>query len=130
MKGDDLEAIVYGHESRNAELVTQLKSRGVDVQGPRSIEHHFWSKNQRDGALLAHELYKRGFLVLVLAPAAPRDGSEYTWNVEAGSKIRSNERQAAKSRDSSSRWPSRSTAGMTGGARPFSKRLRCRSLTI
>ena len=86
MISDDTESIMRGHEARNAELVTQLKSRGVDLQGTRSIEHHFWSKTQRDAALLAHELYRRGFLILVLAPAAPREGSEYTWNVEAGLK--------------------------------------------
>jgi regulator of RNase E activity RraB len=56
----------------------------VDLNAPRSIEHHFWAKTQRDAALLANELYKRGYLLLVLAPAARREDSVYTWNVEAG----------------------------------------------
>lgn len=81
---NDRDLALQGHAARNAELATKLRSRGVDFQTLRSIEHHFWSKTQRDAALLSNELYRRGFLLLVLAPAAPRDGSEYTWNVEAG----------------------------------------------
>ena len=77
---------VNGHSARNADLVRKLKDRGVDLETPRSIEHHFWSKTQRDAALLSNDLYKRGFLLLVLAPAARKEGSEYTWNVEAGFK--------------------------------------------
>jgi regulator of RNase E activity RraB len=82
MTTDD--AAVLGHAARNAELLANLKSRGVNVGDPRSIEHHFWSKSQRDAALLANELYKRGFLLLVLAPATPKEGSDLKWNVEAG----------------------------------------------
>ncbi|HEX2060279.1 MAG TPA: ribonuclease E inhibitor RraB [Thermoanaerobaculia bacterium] len=81
---NDRDLALRGHAVRNAELVGKLRSRGVDLQAPRSIEHHFWSRSQRDAALLSHELYRRGFLILVLAPASPREGSEYTWNVEAG----------------------------------------------
>jgi hypothetical protein len=80
------DAAFHGHVARNAELLSRLKSREVDVKISRSIEHHFWSKSQRDAALLSNELYKRGFLLLVLAPAAPKEGSEFTWNVEAGVK--------------------------------------------
>ncbi len=83
---DDLDTLVRGHSLRNDELVRSLEVRGVDLKTPRSIEHHFWSKTQRDAALLANDLYKRGFMLLVLAPAARKDGSDYKWNVEAGVK--------------------------------------------
>jgi regulator of RNase E activity RraB len=81
---NDLEAAVRGHSIRNSKLLSSLSSRGIDLNTPRSVEHHFWAKTQRDAALLANELYKRGYLLLVLAPAAHREHSEYTWNVEAG----------------------------------------------
>lgn len=81
---NDRNLALQGHAARNAELVTKLRNRGVDLQMPRSVEHHFWSKTQRDAAMLSNELYRRGFLLLVLAPAASREDSEYTWNVEAG----------------------------------------------
>lgn len=80
------DASVRGHSARNVELIANLRSRGVDVGSPRSIEHHFWSRTQRDAALLSHELYRRGFFLLVLAPATPKVGSELKWNVEAGVK--------------------------------------------
>jgi regulator of RNase E activity RraB len=81
---NDRDVALRGHAARNAKLVIDLRSRSVDLQALRSIEHHFWSRTQRDAALLANELYRRGFLLLVLAPATPSEGSEYTWNVEAG----------------------------------------------
>jgi regulator of RNase E activity RraB len=86
VNNNDAEAATHGHAVRNAALLANLTSRGVDLAAPRSVEHHFWSRTQRDAALLAHELYKRGYLLLVLAPAAHREGSEYEWNVEAGAK--------------------------------------------
>jgi regulator of RNase E activity RraB len=63
-----------------------VKARGVETRDAFNVEHHFWSKTQRDAALLANELYKRGFLLLVLAPATRASSSEYAWNVEAGTK--------------------------------------------
>jgi regulator of RNase E activity RraB len=80
----DRDLTLQGHAARNAELLEMLRNRAVDLKAHRSIEHHFWSKSQRDAALLANELYRRGFLLLILARAAPREGSDYTWNVEAG----------------------------------------------
>ena len=93
MTNSEVNTAVRGHVARGVELLGALRRRGVNLVELRSIEHHFWAKSQRDAALLAHALYKRDFLILVIAPASPREGSEYTWNVEAG--IRDNIEHAA-----------------------------------
>ena len=73
-----------GHMKRNAALVKELHDRGADLTVPRSVEHHFWAKSQRDAAMFARELYSKGFLILVLARAQTSDPT-YSWNIEAGS---------------------------------------------
>jgi regulator of RNase E activity RraB len=86
MSDFDIESFVRGHSTRNEELRDKLAKRGIDLKVPRSIEHHFWAKTKRDAALLGNELYKRGYLLLTLAPATVSEGHEHKWNIEAGSR--------------------------------------------
>ena len=72
-----------GHAARNAGLLKSIRGRGVDVAQAHSVEHHFWADTQESAALLAKELYGRGYLILVIAPVDDEDGSKM-WNVEAG----------------------------------------------
>lgn len=60
--------LAHGHAARNAELVRKLRERGVDLQTLRSIEHHFWSKTQRDAALLRRSFTVVDFCFWCLLP--------------------------------------------------------------
>jgi regulator of RNase E activity RraB len=72
-----------GHRARNAELLRALRDRGLSLDQPRAVEHHFWADKQEDAALLAKELYKKGYLILSISPTDLGDGPK-SWNVEAG----------------------------------------------
>lgn len=80
---NEIKGIIRGHEERNQELLRTLRSKGVAIDEARSVEHHFWANSQREAAMLAKELYNRGFLVMAIAPVQTEDGSKL-WNVEAG----------------------------------------------
>lgn len=82
MTENEIKEILRGHHERNQELIRDLRSRGVAIDGRRSVEHHFWAKGQKEAASLAKELYDRSFLVLVISPVETEDGSKF-WNVEA-----------------------------------------------
>ena len=74
---------IVGHNARNAELLQHIRDKGAAVDEPRPIDHHFYASSQKDAALLAKELYSRGYLVLVLSPPRKEDNSAY-WNLEVG----------------------------------------------
>src|SRR5258708_3670713 len=78
-----INGILRGHESRNEELLRALQTKGVALDKGRSVEHHFWANSQREAALLAKELYDRGFLELAISPVSTEDDSKL-WDVEAG----------------------------------------------
>jgi regulator of RNase E activity RraB len=79
----DIQESMAGHAERNAELLGSLRSKGIRLNTPQSVEHHFWAEDQQGAALLAKELHGRGYLVLVISRADKEDGSKL-WNVEAG----------------------------------------------
>jgi len=83
MNQRQINEIIKGHEQRNEELLRALQTKGIALDKGRSVEHHFWANNQREAALLAKELYGRGFIVLELTPVNTEDGST-VWNVVAG----------------------------------------------
>src|SRR5262245_59040108 len=71
------------HWERNAELRKSLLAKHVTLTEQRPIEVFFRAQTERDAAVLARELYRRGFLVTLLAPAATSDAAD-GWTVEAG----------------------------------------------
>jgi regulator of RNase E activity RraB len=79
----EIQDSIRGHEVRNAELLRTIQKKGLNLDTIYFVEHHFWSNKQSDAALLAKELYGRGYLVLVIAAVTADDGSRL-WNVEAG----------------------------------------------
>lgn len=79
----DFELTMRRHIARNAELIDRLAKRSVDLNLPRAIEHHFWAENHRRGVELANELYRLGFILLVLARVKTDDETRDLWNVEA-----------------------------------------------
>jgi len=72
------------HAERNKKLLEVFREKNVDLDESRSIEVHFWAWGQSSSARLAQELYKRGFIVLLLGPARNQQGDPNLWNVEAG----------------------------------------------
>jgi hypothetical protein len=81
----EIEAIIRGHESRNAALRQTLIDKGVDLGEPRTIECHFWSWSQANSANLADDLVSRGFKILAQRSARSSKDPEL-WNVEAAIK--------------------------------------------
>jgi regulator of RNase E activity RraB len=77
---------LLGHTERNKELVRVFNEKRVNLDEPRSVEVHFWVSGQANSALLAQELYKRGFVLLLLKPASLQDDPG-RWNIEAGIKM-------------------------------------------
>jgi hypothetical protein len=73
------------HAERNKELLRVFAEKQVNLGEPRSIDLHFWAWNQPSAIGLAHQLYKRGFMLLILMPAGLPDDPE-RWNIEAGTK--------------------------------------------
>jgi regulator of RNase E activity RraB len=81
----EIEAIIQGHESRNAALRQTLIENGVDLGESRTIECHFWSWSELNAARLAEDLVSRGFEILAQRSArSPKDPE--LWNVEAAIK--------------------------------------------
>jgi regulator of RNase E activity RraB len=80
----DRQTKLEGHAERNLKLVDIFQQKGVNLDEVRSIEVHFWARGQRNSARLAHELYKRGYMVLVLGPARAENADPDLWNIEAG----------------------------------------------
>jgi regulator of RNase E activity RraB len=65
---------------RNKALLESLRGKRVALDQHRQVEHHFWAASQKSAALLARELYVRGFLVLKIAPS---DGDPPEWGIDA-----------------------------------------------
>jgi regulator of RNase E activity RraB len=82
---NEIAASVRANGTRNEALLVRFTEHGVSADDLLDAEVHFWAPSQRSAALLARELYSRGYLVLVLKPAAKGDG---LWNLEAGRKTR------------------------------------------
>lgn len=86
MTEEDIQGTISRHRSRNAQLRQVLIEKRVSLTEERPIDVHFWAWDQTDAAVLARELYRRGYLVTVIARSA-LDQDEERWNVEAGAKI-------------------------------------------
>ena len=80
-----IEAIIQGHESRNAALRQTLIDKGVDLGEPRIIECHFWAWSKENTATLTEDLIRRGFKILVQKPAGSSKDPDL-WNIEAAIK--------------------------------------------
>ncbi|MBE0656077.1 MAG: ribonuclease E inhibitor RraB [Bryobacteraceae bacterium] len=87
MTEDEIQGTISRHRSRNAELRQVLTANGVSLTQERPVDVHFWSWDQSDAAALARELYRRGYLVTLIARASAESRDEERWNVEAGAKI-------------------------------------------
>ncbi len=86
MTEDDLKTALDAHQMRNESLVSELRTKKIDLERPRSVELNFWAPNQQSAALLGKALYERGYLILVLAPAKQaQEGRQ--WNVEVGANL-------------------------------------------
>jgi regulator of RNase E activity RraB len=81
----DRNSKLLAHAKRNRELVRVFTDKHVDLDTPRSVELHFWAWGQSNSALLAQELYKRGFMLLLLKPAQ-LESDPQRWNIEAGTR--------------------------------------------
>lgn len=79
----EIQRSITGHNARNNELLKHIGEKGVVIDKPRPVEHHFYASSQKDAAFLAKELYNRGYLILALMPSHTEEGSDH-WNVEAG----------------------------------------------
>ncbi len=79
---DILESIA-GHEVRNAALLEDIRSRGLNPDRPQAVEHHFWAPTQQSAVQLAKKLYELEYVILVLSPVDDDHGTK-VWNVEAG----------------------------------------------
>ncbi|HWQ54665.1 MAG TPA: ribonuclease E inhibitor RraB [Bryobacteraceae bacterium] len=71
---------------RNADLRQVLLGKGVNLTEQRPVDVHFWAWTQRDAAVLARELFKKGFLVKLLSPS-PTPDDEARWGIEAGALV-------------------------------------------
>lgn len=86
MTEEEIQGAISRHRSRNAELRQVLTAKGVSLTQERPVDVHFWAWDQSDAAVLARELYRRGYLVTAIARAAAEQDEE-RWNVEAGATI-------------------------------------------
>ena len=86
MTEDEILESIAGHRHRNIQLRQVLSDKQVNLSEQRPTEVHFWAWSERDAAVLAQELYKKGFLVKLLSPA-PTPEDEERWNIEAGALI-------------------------------------------
>lgn len=82
---DEIQSAIAAHRTRNAELRERLMQNGVGLAERRPVDVHFWANDQHDAALLGRELFKKGFLIKLLAPTHDADDSR--WNVEAGALV-------------------------------------------
>ncbi len=83
---DQIQESLAKHRQRNAGLKQVLLDKGVNLTEQRPTDVHFWAWSQRDAAVLARELFKKGFLVKLLSPS-PAPGDEGRWGIEAGALI-------------------------------------------
>ena len=81
----DRNSKLLGHVQRNLALVKVFSEKQFDLNEPRSVELHFWSWNHPNSVRLAHELYKKGFMLLLLKPAFLEQDPD-RWNIEAGTR--------------------------------------------
>jgi len=86
LRMDSLSEKLLGHERRNAELIKYFTERQINLSEPRSIELHFWAWGQPNSVRLAHSLYGREFMLLMLGPARLEDDPD-RWNIEAGTRL-------------------------------------------
>ena len=77
---------IAGHRQRNVMLRQVLSEKKVNLSEQRPIDVQFWAWSQQDAALLARELYKKGFLVKHISPS-PEPGDEKLWSIEAGAQV-------------------------------------------
>jgi regulator of RNase E activity RraB len=82
----DIQSAVAAHRTRNAQLRERLIQSAVALSESRPVDVHFWAGDQHDAAVLGRELFKKGFLVKLLAPASDDAGGS-RWNVEAGALV-------------------------------------------
>jgi Regulator of ribonuclease activity B len=85
MTEEQIQNTISNHRSRNLHLRQVLLEKAVSLGEARPSDVHFWAAHQKDAALLARELYGRGYLVTVIAHTS--DPDEERWNVEAGARI-------------------------------------------
>ena len=88
MDENEIAASIEAHRSRNEALQERFAQHGVSGGDALNAEVHFWAPNQRAAALLARELYSKGYLVLMLNRVADGEGR---WNVDAGRKAQLSE---------------------------------------
>jgi regulator of RNase E activity RraB len=86
MTETEIQECISGHRSRNNELRRLLMEKGRSLTEETPIDIHFWGWDQIDAAVLAKELYRRDYLVTVIARSSAAQDEEQ-WNVEAGAKM-------------------------------------------
>ena len=86
MTEDQILESIAGHRQRNIQLRQALSDKKVNLSEQRPTDVHFYAWSQSDAAVLARELFKKGFLVKVLSPS-PEPGDEELWNIEAGAQV-------------------------------------------
>jgi regulator of RNase E activity RraB len=86
MAEDQIQESLTRHRKRNADLRQVLLGKGVNLTEQRPADVHFWAWTQRDAAVLARELFKKGFLVKLLSPS-PTPDDEAKWGIEAGALV-------------------------------------------
>lgn len=86
MTEDEILESIAGHRQRNTQLRQVLSDKQVNLSEQRPTEVHFWAWSERDAAVLAQELYKKGFLVKHISPS-PEPGDEKLWSIEAGAQV-------------------------------------------
>src|SRR5258708_32444815 len=82
MTEGELKQMLKDQEERNEALLEIIRSKRVDINQERLIEHHFWAPGPEEASLLAKRLYEKGFLLLKISPVTSDDSG--LWNVEAG----------------------------------------------
>lgn len=86
MASESTEEALEKHRKRNADLRRVLLGKGVNLTEQRPTDVHFLTWSQRDAAILARELFKKGFLVKLLYPS-PTPDDKARWGIEAGALI-------------------------------------------
>ena len=82
----DIQSAVAAHRARNAELRERLIRSAVALSESRPVDVHFWADDQHGAAVLGRELFKKGFLVKLMAPVTYETGGS-RWNIEAGALV-------------------------------------------
>jgi regulator of RNase E activity RraB len=82
----EIDSALAAHRARNTELRQLLLTKNVVLSEERPVDVHFWADDRHDAATLARGLFKKGFLVTLLAPSS-ENATGAGWNVEAGALI-------------------------------------------